>query len=334
MECAETLAIGGKVQLFRAGVWKPRTRPGSFEGVGNKALAWLKKAENEFGIPAIIEVAREGHVAQALDAGIGHFWIGARTTVNPFSVQEIAEALKGNDVPVLIKNPLNPDLELWIGAIERFLNVGIRKIAAVHRGFNTYQDHVFRNSPNWEIPIALKTRMPQLEVIVDPSHIAGKRELVRDVAQKALDMAFDGLMIETHPNPKVALSDNAQQIVLSDFHAFMADLENRKLHFADAVSIDKLQRLRSLIDEIDHNLIENLKRRLEVVDEIGLYKAEAGVAVFQLERWRQILADRKSLAQELHIDELLVMTIWDAIHVASLKRQTEIAGNLDLDKEV
>ncbi len=326
MHVAEGLSKSGRVHLMRAGIWKPRTRPNTFEGMGVQALPWLRKAQEQFGVKWMVEVANEEHVKAALDEGIEIVWIGARTTVNPFSVQEIANALEGNDIPVFIKNPLNPDLELWIGAFERFSKVGLHKLVGVHRGFNTYQDHVFRNSPNWEIPIELKTKLPQLEIVVDPSHIAGKRNLLHEISQKALDLAFDGLMIEVHPNPDAALSDPKQQIALDDFTSFLNELENRKTHFVDAVSIDKLQRLRSLIDEIDYNLLENLKRRIDIVDEIGLYKAESGVTVFQLERWIQIIEDRLQYAKEQGIDAALVKDMWTLIHNASIKRQTEIVN--------
>lgn len=326
MQVAERLAQTGKVQLLRAGVWKPRTRPNSFEGMGKAALPWLVKAQHEFGIPAIIEVANEEHVKAALDAGVELLWIGARTTVNPFSVQEIADSIQGTDVPVFVKNPLNPDLQLWIGAMERLQAAGIHKLVAVHRGFNTYQDHVFRNSPNWEIPIELKTRFPNLEVIVDPSHIGGKRSLLRQISQKALDLGFDGLMIETHPDPDRAMSDPKQQIALEDFEGFLAQLETRQAHFKDSVAINQLEQLRKLIDEIDHNLLENLKHRLKVVEQIGEYKADHGVTVFQLERWRQIIQDRMDYAADQDVDHELVHAVWNEIHKASIRLQTDIAN--------
>lgn len=323
---AEELARVGKIHLMRAGVWKPRTRPNSFEGLGEKALPWLAKAQREFGIPAVIEVANEDHVKAALDAGINHLWIGARTTVNPFSVQEIADVLRETDIPVFVKNPLNPDLQLWIGALERLNAAGITKLVAVHRGFSTYQDHVYRNSPNWEIPIELKVQFPDLEVIVDPSHIAGRREILKDVSQKALDLGFDGLMIETHPDPDHAKSDPKQQIRLSEFGVFINELETRKQHFQDTATINQLERLRTLIDELDYNLLDNLKRRLDIVDQIGEYKAEHGVTVFQLERWRQIIEDRLRYAQDNNIDMALIQAVWNEIHKASIRLQTDIVN--------
>lgn len=324
LEVAEKLASTGRVSLFRAGIWKPRTRPNSFEGIGDIGLQWLIKAAREFGIQPVIEVANEEHVKKALDAGIRHLWIGARTTVNPFSVQEIADALEGVDVPVMVKNPLNPDLQLWIGALERLNKAGINKLVAVHRGFNTYQDHIFRNSPNWEIPIELKTRFPQLPLLVDPSHISGKRSLLHEVSQKALDLGFDGLMVETHPNPDEAWSDPKQQIFLDQFEGFLNKLEARDQHFKDSIAINRLEQLRQLIDQIDHNLLENLRHRLEIVEQIGHYKAEHNVTVFQLDRWRQILSDRLEHGEAQGLKSELVKAIWGDLHKASIQLQTEI----------
>jgi chorismate mutase len=326
MLVSEKLASSKKVHLLRAGIWKPRTRPNSFEGLGKTALPWLKKAQDEFGIPFIIEVANAEHVKMALDAGIQHVWIGARSTVNPFSVQEIADALRGKDIPVFVKNPLNPDLQLWIGALERLNDAGITKLVAVHRGFSTYQDHVYRNSPNWEIPIELKTQFLNLEIIVDPSHIAGKRELVSEISQKALDLGFGGLMIETHPSPVKAKSDARQQIALDDFEAMIQGLETKKHEFSDIQTKDKLENLRILIDQLDHNLLENLKRRLEIVSQIGEYKAEQGVTVLQLDRWRAIIKDRLEYGAQSDMDQALIQSVWNEIHKASIKLQTDIVN--------
>jgi chorismate mutase len=330
-QVAKTLSENQKVHLIRAGVWKPRTRPNSFEGLGAQALPWISRIQEEYGIPFTIEVAKAEHVEQALEAGIRHLWIGARTTVNPFSVQEIADALVGEDIPVFVKNPLNPDLQLWIGAFERLNKAGITKLVAIHRGFNTYQDHVFRNSPNWEIPIELKTKLPELEIIVDPSHIGGKRPLLASIAQKAFDLGFDGLMVETHPDPDNALSDPKQQVPLAEFNAFIAQLQTRREGFEDAVSIDRLQRLRDLIDEIDYILLEQLAKRNQIVKEIGEYKADSGVAIFQLERWIEILKDRQRYGDDTGLDEQLVRDIWKAIHNASIRLQTEIVQKHKLD---
>jgi len=324
---ARVLKDTGRVQLIRAGVWKPRTRPNSFEGMGKDALGWIANVQEEVGLPFTIEVANAEHVNLALAAGIKHLWIGARTTVNPFSVQEIADALVGQDVSVMVKNPLNPDLQLWLGAIERILAAGITKVVAIHRGFNTFQDHIFRNSPNWEIPIELKTLHPNLEIIVDPSHIAGQRSLIHEVSQKAMDLGFDGLMIETHPNPDEAMSDPKQQWPLDGFQSLLDSITLKQRHFQDSDSIDQLDQFRKLIDEIDHNLLMTIKRRLEIVDKIGQYKADYGVTVFQLERWREILQDRIAFGQSIDVDEALVKALWDELHKTSLKKQTDIARN-------
>lgn len=332
-QVSEKLQQSGKVQLIRAGVWKPRTRPNSFEGMGNKALPWISKVQEQLGVKFTIEVANAEHVKAALDAGIEYLWVGARTTVNPFSVQEIADALEGKDIPVFVKNPLNPDLQLWIGAMERLNEAGIQKMMAIHRGFNTYQDHVYRNSPNWEIPIELKTQFPNLEIVVDPSHIAGKRDLLHHVSQKALDLGFDGLMIETHPDPDQAMSDPKQQIALDNFEAFLESLELKQQHFQDKVTIDQLAQLRKLIDEIDYNLLENIKRRLQIVEQIGEYKAAHGVTVFQLERWREIMGDRARYANEQGIDLELVNALWNDLHKASIRLQTIIANQHIQEKE-
>ena len=333
MIVAEHFATNDKVQLIRAGVWKPRTRPNSFEGMGVRALPWLQKAQQEFGIKFTIEVAKAEHVKAALDAGIEFLWIGARTTVNPFSVQEIADALKGADIPVFVKNPINPDIQLWIGAMERLIAVGINKIAAVHRGFNTYNDPVYRNSPNWEIPIDLKTRFPNLDIIVDPSHIGGTRPLIQPISQKALDLGFDGLMIETHPDPTVALSDAKQQIALSNFNALIDSLELKQKHFQDQTTLDELAQLRKMIDEIDHHLIENLKKRADIVQKIGEYKAAHGVTVFQVERWTEIMKDRMSYGADHNLDSDLIKGIWNGVHQSSIQSQTLIATQKLAEKE-
>lgn len=334
MQVAESLSANDQVHLIRAGIWKPRTRPNSFEGMGAAALPWIAKAQQAYGKPFIIEVANAEHVRLALQAGIKHVWLGARTTVNPFSVQEIADALQGKDIAVFVKNPINPDLQLWIGALERLCGAGIHKLVAIHRGFNSYQENVYRNAPNWEIPIELKTKLPHLEIIVDPSHIGGKRSLLHDIAQRAYHLAFDGLMIEVHPDPDQALSDPLQQIALHQFTEFLSSLETKSTDFADAVSIDKLARLRSLIDEIDGSLVDLLKRRMDIVEEIGAYKAESGVAVFQLDRWLKIMRDRTAYGEELGLESTFVQAIWKAIHIASIKRQSEIVNQQSKEGDI
>jgi len=321
---AEQLAKDDRVRLIRAGVWKPRTRPNSFEGMGAQALPWLRKATEAFGKPFIIEVANAEHVRMALDAGIEHVWVGARTTVNPFSVQEIADALEGKDIPVLVKNPLNPDLQLWMGALERFSKAGLHKLMAIHRGFSTYKDQGYRNAPNWDIPIELKTKLPNIEILVDPSHISGKQSLVQEVSQRAFDLAFDGLMVETHPNPDEALSDPKQQWFLSDFGSFLDGLETRTRSSEEGFRSDRLVQLRALIDEVDHEIINTLKRRMEIVEDLGQYKSDSGIAIFQLERWLDILCDRTEHGRKVDLDPDLIQAIWKAIHNASIRRQSEI----------
>lgn len=330
MRVAETLAADGRINLMRAGAWKPRTRPGSFEGFGTLALPWLAKAQREFDLPVVVEVARESHVKAALDAGLRHFWIGARTTVSPFAVQEVADALAGADVPVLIKNPINADLELWMGAIERFWQSGLTKLVAVHRGFAAKHEH-YRNHPIWEIPMALKSALPTLPIVVDPSHIAGERHLVAGLAQKALDLGFDGLMVETHPDPSKALSDAAQQIPLHLFTDFLNQLSRREPAFSDVVSQAELERLRAEIDRVDSDLLAKLRERMSLVQLIGRFKYEHQVAIFQPSRWAQIMADRQHLAAELGIESATVLAIWNELHKASIRKQIE-AGSASVSQ--
>ena len=241
-------------------------------------------------------------------------------------MQEIADALKDSNIPVFVKNPLNPDLQLWIGAIERLNAAGLEKLGAIHRGFSTYEKRAYRNSPNWEIPIELKTQFPELEIIVDPSHIGGDRSVLREISQKALDLGFDGLMIETHPNPDEALSDPKQQIFLHEFEAFISELEEKKPHFEDRIAKNQLEQLRKLIDEIDYGLIESLKHRQEIVLQIRDYKAKHGVTFFQLERWRKIMSDRLSDAEAREVDLELVRSVWNEIHKASIRLQTDLVN--------
>ncbi len=277
-----------RVNIFRAGVWKPRTRPGSFEGVGKQALPWLQRVKKETGLLVATEVANAQHVEQALAYDIDVLWIGARTTVNPFTVQEIADAMEGTDKIVLVKNPVNPDLELWIGALERFYNAGIRNLGAIHRGFSTYDKSQYRNQPQWQIPIDLKTRLPHLPLICDPSHISGRRNGIKAVSQAvsqhALDLQFDGLMIETHCNPDKALSDAAQQLSPADFHKMISRLIVRNETFADERHRNQLHHLRNEIDHLDEKLIDLLTERMQIVAQIGKFKKEQNVAVLQNKR--------------------------------------------------
>lgn len=312
------------IHLFRAGIWKPRSRPNSFEGVGTAGLSWLRRVKDETGIPVTTEVATGKHVEEALKYGIDVLWIGARTTVNPFAVQEIADALQGVQVPVMIKNPVNPDLALWIGAIERIYQAGIKDLAAIHRGFSSYQKSKYRNTPVWQIPIELKALYPGLPIIVDPSHITGTRELIFPVSQKALDLGFDGVMIETHPTPDLALSDAAQQITPDTFGSILGKLQVRKTNYDDAELVNLAEKLRLQIDSADHDLIAALAKRMALVEQIGVYKKQNNVQVLQLERWKEIFKTRADWAQDAGIKAAFVEELYKLIHVESIRIQTEV----------
>ncbi len=324
LEVANALAASGKVSLFRAGVWKPRTRPGAFEGKATEALVWLNKVKQETGLPVTVEVANPKHVEEALKFGIDVLWIGARTTVNPFYVQEIAEALKGVDIPVMVKNPIHPELQLWIGALERFNKVGINKLAAIHRGFYSYRKSEYRNIPQWEIPIALKVEFPDLPVICDPSHISGKAEMIEEVAQKAIDLNMDGLMIETHPNPVLALSDAKQQITPQKLIEILSNLKIRETHSDNLEFENLLDEFRHTINDIDSELLRVLEQRMAVVEKIGAYKYENNVAVFQLDRWAEILKTRKAKGYKLGLSDEFIQAIFQLIHSESIRIQTEV----------
>jgi chorismate mutase len=310
--------------ILRAGIWKPRTRPDSFEGVGDIGLPWIKAAGTKTNLPVAIEVANTKHVDLALKAGIDIFWVGARTSVNPFTVQEIAEALRGVDIPVLIKNPVNPDLELWIGAIERFYKVGINKIAAIHRGFSVYKPKPYRNLPMWEIPIELRRRIPNLEIICDPSHICGKRSLLQDISQKALDLEFDGLMIECHIDPEHALSDAAQQLTPNDLGSMLNNLIRRKPVGDNPSFLANLEALRLDIDNIDSEVIELIAKRMEVVNEIGKYKKENGVTILQMNRWTELFDSRVMKTIEAGLSKEFAHAFIQCIHNESIREQTEV----------
>jgi chorismate mutase len=315
---------GLPVSLFRAGVWKPRTRPDSFEGRGEEALAWLREIKLVTEFRTCVEVASATHCDQAMRYGIDAVWIGARTTVNPFSVQEIVSALKGTGIPVLIKNPVHADIQLWIGAIERFSNSGFTKIAAVHRGFHFYGASMYRNRPLWNIPIELKTRFPELPVICDPSHISGKRELVQQVAQEAMDLGMAGLMIETHYDPDSALTDAAQQISPDQLRHLLETLIIRKPESDDDAFINSLQHLRKRVDEIDEDLIHSIRKRMEIVAQIGQYKKSHHITVFQLERWQEILRTRSQWADKLGIPRAHIEKLCQLLHEESIRLQNEI----------
>lgn len=319
METARQLAAQG-VKIFRAGVWKPRTKPGGFEGVGTEALGWLKKVKQETGMYVSTEVATAKHVQEALKFGIDLLWVGARTTANPFAVQEIADALKGVDIPVLIKNPVNPDLELWIGAIERLHNAGLRKLGVIHRGFSSYDKKLYRNLPQWHIPIELHRRIPNLPIICDPSHIGGRRDLIAPLCQQAMDLQFDGLIIESHNNPDLAWSDKDQQITPDVLSLILNTLVIREMN----QTTESLAALRKQIDEIDMSLTELLAKRMRVAGEIGQYKKEHGMAILQATRYDEILSKRIAEGEIMGMSGEFMKTILEAIHTESVRKQMEI----------
>lgn len=324
---AHLLAKTGKVSVLRAGIWKPRTRPGEFEGIGSIGLTWLKRAKEETGLPTAVEVANAKHVEEALAAGVDVLWVGARSTVNPFTVQEIADALKGVDVPVLVKNPVNPDLQLWIGALERINNAGITKLGAIHRGFSSFEKTAFRNEPMWELAIQLKTLAPELPIINDPSHICGNRELIQYVAQKALDLDMQGLMIESHLDPSVAWTDAKQQVTPAALSELMNILTLRKPEIKDKDFSDKLADLRENIDKLDDQILQKLAERMQVVQKIGEYKRDNGVTILQVNRWDQIMNKRSSFASALKLDLNFTGKLLELIHSESIRKQTEIMND-------
>lgn len=322
MATARELAKNG-VKIFRAGIWKPRTKPGGFEGVGEQGLVWLKRVKEETGMLVATEVATKQHVKAALDAGVDVLWIGARTSANPFAMQEIADALVGVDVPVLVKNPVNPDLELWIGAMQRLYNAGLRRIGAIHRGFSAYGKHLYRNMPQWHIPIELRRRLPNLTIFCDPSHIGGKRELVAPLSQQAMDMGFDGLIIESHCEPDSAWSDKSQQVTPEVLNFILHTLVVR-----DSVqTTESLALLRQQIDQIDSELLEALSKRMRVSREIGQYKKEHSMPVVQTGRYDDILNSRARSAEELGMSGEFMKVVYQAIHEESVRQQIEVLNN-------
>lgn len=314
----------GRVDVFRAGIWKPRTRPGNFEGVGKEGLKWLQKVKKETGLPVAVEVATPEHIAECLAHDIDILWIGARTTSNPFSIQALADALKGIDIPVLVKNPINPDIELWIGALERFNKAGIKKLAAIHRGFFPFEKTFLRNIPKWEVPIELKRRYPNLPIICDPSHITGDSKYLESITQKALDLSVDGIMIESHINPKTALSDADQQITPTELNSLLKSLTFRADSSDDVDFTNKLEQYREEIDSIDTQLVELLAKRMDVVENIGSYKQKKNVTIFQLCRWERIIKTRKELAEKLGLSGDFIVKLLQLVHKESILRQEGI----------
>lgn len=310
--------------VFRAGVWKPRTRPGTFEGNGVKALPWLQKVKEETGMLTAVEIANAQHAKLAIEFDIDILWIGARTTVNPFAVQEIADAIQGTDKIVLVKNPINPDLELWIGAIERFHKMGVTNLGAIHRGFSSFRKSKYRNIPSWQIPIDLKAKYPTLPIINDPSHICGNREGIFEVSQTALDLKFEGLMIETHYDPDEAWSDAKQQIKPSRLVEIMKDLKVRKPRFEKEESLSKLDALRKEINAKDDQLLETLGERMQLVESIGRAKKESNVAVLQNTRWQEILKKVIQNGEEHGLSKIFIEKMFKAIHEESISHQEKI----------
>lgn len=311
------------VKVFRAGIWKPRTRPNSFEGVGSQGLEWLKTVQKETGMLVSTEVGNVKHLHEALKAGVDILWIGARTSVNPFAVQEIANALKGVDIPVFVKNPINPDLELWIGALERINQAGITRIGAIHRGFSSYEHTKYRNDPQWQIPIELKRRFPDLPIICDPSHIGGTPELIAPISQKALDLDFDGLMIESHCNPQEAWSDAKQQITPVALEKLMGDLIKREVKPAN-IRLTDLEDLRFQIDQYDQSLLEIIEKRMKSASKIGAYKKDNNMVILQTNRWDEILNSRIEKGASLNLSEKLVKAIFEVIHQESINKQETV----------
>lgn len=316
MTTARALHKAG-VKIFRAGVWKPRTKPGGFEGLGVEAFPWLNRVKEELGMYVAVEVANSKHVKEALEHRVDIIWIGARTTANPFSVQEIADALEGTDIPVLIKNPVNPDVDLWIGAIERIHKAGIRRIGAIHRGFSSADKKIYRNLPQWHIPIELHRQLPNLPLICDPSHIGGKRELIAPISQQAMDLNFDGLIIETHCNPDKAWSDASQQVTPEVLELILDNLVIREMH----QTTESLTALRRQIDGLDNDLLELLAKRMRVSQEIGTYKKEHNMPILQAQRYDEILKDRIAQAEKMGMSSEFMKTVLMAIHEESIRQQ-------------
>jgi chorismate mutase len=324
---AKQLAETGIVNIFRAGIWKPRTRPNSFEGIGTQGLVWLQKVKEQYGFITAVEVANANHVKDCLALGVDILWIGARTSANPFSMQEIADAVKGKDIPVFVKNPVNPDLQLWIGALERLNQAGITKLAAIHRGFSSHEHTSYRNVPMWEIPIELMRTYPELKIICDPSHIAGNRQLLPHLSQKAMDLNMHGLMLESHYNPEVALSDKEQQLTPAALKELIGNLTIRNSSTLNKDFADHLTGLRKTIDEIDDEIIMKLVKRMQVAEKIGEYKKENEVTILQVERWEEIISKRVVVGESMGLSEHFMKKLLQIIHKESIRKQTDIMNS-------
>lgn len=324
IETATRLANTGKVDALRAGIWKPRTRPGSFEGIGTKGLPWLLQAKKITGLPTAVEVATAKQVEDALHFDVDILWIGARTTVNPFSVQEVADALKGADVPVLIKNPINPDLELWTGAVERVAKAGINQIGLIHRGFSSYGNTEYRNAPMWHLAIEMKRRNPEMLIINDPSHICGRRDILLDVAQEAINLDFDGLMIESHIDPDNAWSDAKQQITPEVLAQMLEQIIWRKEDISSEEFHATLEKLRQQINQLDDELMLLLSQRMKVAEKIGQYKKENNITILQTKRWNEILERACKKGEKMGLSKEFVTKYLDAVHMESINHQNKV----------
>lgn len=333
METCRQLAKDDKTRILRAGIWKPRTRPNCFEGIGSIGLKWLKQASKETGLPVTVEVANVKHVYEALRMGIDVLWLGARTTVNPFAVQEIADALEGVDIPVLVKNPVNPDLKLWMGALERLNRAGITKLGAIHRGFSTYGHSKYRNKPQWEIPIEMMIQLPDVPMICDPSHICGRRDTLQQVGQKALDLNFDGLMIESHITPDKALSDAKQQITPTRCSEMLTDIILRNRNTTDAVFMNTLEDLRNDLDDLDAQLIALLGQRMKTAEEIGRVKRENNIQILQAKRWEKVMEQRNQLGSAQGLTPEFMEDLYNGIHKESIRHQTKVM-NISTEEKV
>lgn len=322
-ETAKALKASG-VEVLRAGIWKPRTRPNCFEGVGAEGLVWMRRAQRELGMKISTEVANVKHVYEALKAGVDMLWIGARTTANPFAMQEIADALRGTDIPVLVKNPVNPDVELWVGALERLNMAGLKKIGVIHRGFSSYTPAKYRNVPQWQIPIEIKRRFKDMLMICDPSHISGKREYIQEISQQAMDLGFDGLIVESHICPEIALSDAAQQLTPTALEEVVSRLIIRDVDSENVKYKEGIDELRARIDQIDDDLLEIIGRRMKVSEEIGRYKKQNNITILQTGRWEKILEKVFRKGEEHGLDNEFIEKVFKAIHQASIDVQTRV----------
>ncbi|MBS1654360.1 MAG: bifunctional 3-deoxy-7-phosphoheptulonate synthase/chorismate mutase type II [Bacteroidetes bacterium] len=324
---AQRLAATGKVDVLRAGIWKPRTKPGMFEGIGTKGLPWMQKAKQLTGLPTTVEVATGKQVEDALHFDVDILWIGARTTVNPFSVQEVADALRGVDIPVLIKNPINPDLELWSGAVERVARAGVKQIGLIHRGFSSYGNTEYRNAPMWHLAIDMKLKHPNMPLINDPSHICGRRDILQEVMQRAIDLDYDGLMIESHIDPDNAWSDAKQQVTPERLAEMLASIKWRKEDVNSEEYHAALEKLRQQINNLDDELMQILGQRMKIAEKIGEYKKNNSITILQTNRWNEILERAFVKGEKLNLSKEFITRYFDAVHMESISHQNKIMNS-------